>query len=297
MENNKYDNDVVEIDLGEIIALMIHRLWVIILCAVMAGAAGFAVSRFLITDMYESSTKVYILNKSGGSEIVYSDVQLSSQLTKDYAQLIKSRTVLEQVIEDYKSDMSYAAFADRVDVEAITDTRIISITVEDENPAMAQLLADEIRKEASICIKDVMDIQAVNVVDEANLPEKPASPSVPKWTLMGAVLGAVMAMAIILARYMLDDTIRTADDVEKYLGLSTLGQIPVREDADKLKNQHRRGRYVHRTEPADSGDEEEEPDSEEADDTLTMVDVEEAEDNHSNQNDSNHSKTKKKGGR
>lgn len=279
MENTRYDSDVVEIDLGEIFALLLHKAWIIILCAVLLGAAGFGVSKFMLTEMYESTTDVYILNKSDNSEIAYSDVQLSSQLTKDYAQLITSRKVLEAIIAEYKPNMTYGEFADRISVSIPTDTRIISITVTDEDPAMAQLLADEVRKEASAHIKNVMDIQAVNVVDVANLPEGPASPSIPKWTLVGAMVGAFLAGAIILVRFMLDDTIKTSDDVERYLGLSTLGMIPIREDADKLKSQQRRGRRSRRVEPVEMDDveddeEEKEETREVSDDTLTMVDVE-----------------------
>lgn len=249
MDTNNYGSDVIEIDLMEIMGLLWHRLWLIVICALCAGTVGFLLSRFVITDQYQSTTKIYVLNRQNESTLTYNDVQLGTQLTKDFPELIRSRHVAEQVIAAWNLPYSYEAFVGKIDVSSQSDTRIIAITVTDEDPRMAQLLADEIRKVASERITSVTDIQAVNVVDEANLPEHPSSPSVGKWTVVGALIGAILCMAIILIHFMLDDTIKTADDIEKYLGLSTLGMIPEREDPEKA---HRTtGHTFHAHEPSD----------------------------------------------
>lgn len=232
---NSNTEDVMEIDLKEVFGVLLHRAWMIILCGILAGVIGFLISNFLLTPMYQSTTKVYILNKQENSTLTYSDVQLGTQLTKDYQELIKSRYVLEQVIDAYSLSDNYEAFSDKVSVTTPTDTRIISITVEDASPVMAQRLADEIRTVASEHIKNVMDIQAVNTAEEANLPVEPSSPSVMKWTVIAAAIGIFISAGIILVFFLLDDTIKTADDVEKYLELSTLALIPVAEGAKKDK--------------------------------------------------------------
>ncbi len=231
--NNKYGSDVIEIDLMEAAGLLWHRMWLIVLCALLAGAAGFILSRFVVTEQYRSTTKIYVLNRQNDNTLTYSDVQLGTQLTKDFLELIKSRYVVEQVIAAWELPYSYEKLARKIDVSSQTDTRIIAITVTDEDPQMAQQLADEVRRLASERIKSVMDIQAVNVVDEANLPDHPASPNVGRWTVFGALIGAFLCIAIVLIHFMLDDTVKTADDIEKYLGLSTLGMIPEREAAEK----------------------------------------------------------------
>lgn len=236
MQNTNTD-DVIEIDLQELFMLLLHWMWLIVICGLLTGAAGFLISKFVITPQYESTTKVYILNKQNESTLTYSDVQLGTQLTKDYAQLIKGRYVLEQVAETCALTEGYAAFSERVDVETIADTRIIAITVRDEDPVMAQYIANEIRKVASEHIKNVMDIQAVNVAEEANLPTAPASPNVIKWTAIGLLLGIFLCSMIIVIRFLVDDTIKTGDDVEKYLGLSTLAMIPII-DAEGGKSKH-----------------------------------------------------------
>lgn len=229
MENN----DVVEIDLMEIFGLMLHRLWLIILCAVAVGAAAYAVSRYVLTEEYQSTTRIYVLNRQNDDTLTYSDVQLGTQLTKDFTQIIKSRYVLEQVIEVCGLQDTSGSLASRVSVDTQSDTRIIAITVTDKDPAMAQYIADELREAAAERIMNVMDIQAVNVVDEANLPLSPSAPNVGRWTAIGFLLGAFLCMAVVLIQFLLDDTIKTSDDIEKYLGLSTLGMIPIRENAEE----------------------------------------------------------------
>lgn len=242
---NTYSEDVIEIDLQELFMLLLHWLWLIVICGVVAGLAALLVSKFAITPQYQSTTKVYILNKQNENTVTYTDVQLGTQLTADYAQLIKGRDVLEKVIETCGLDESYEAFAERVTVETITNTRIIAITVEDPNPLMAQILANEIRTVAAEHIKNVMDIQAVNVAEEANLPEEPSSPDVMKWTAIGLMLGVFLCAAVLIIRFLADDTIKTSDDVEKYLGLSTLAMIPIMEEESEHKSRRKHRRQVH----------------------------------------------------
>lgn len=227
METNRNQVDEIEIDLREICLLLFSKLWLIILTAVFTGAAAFGISVFLIQPTYDSTTKIYILNKQEENTVTYSDVQLGTQLTKDYAQLITSRLVLEKVIQELQlKDMDYEGMLRKVSVETPTDTRILSITVSDADPVLAMQIANSIRESAAQHIKNVMDIEAVNVAETANLPTQKASPSVMKWAAGGSAAGAFLVVAILLLVYFLDDTIKTSDDVEKYLGLSTLALIP-----------------------------------------------------------------------
>lgn len=240
MENHK-ENDVIEIDLLEIINILLVRFWIIVGVGLLAAAAGFAVSKFVVTPTYESTTKIYILNKSESTTVTYSDVQMGTQLTKDYAELINSRYVLEEVIEELSlADMEYEDLLDQVSVHTPTDTRIVSITVTDTEPRQAMKIADCIREVAGEHIQNVMDIDAVNVVEEANLPTEKAGPSVAKWTLIGGIIGVFLVCVIVLVHYLLDDTIKTSEDVERYLGLSTLALIPVAVDENNVKQKTKR---------------------------------------------------------
>ncbi|MDE6891211.1 MAG: protein-tyrosine kinase [Lachnospiraceae bacterium] len=240
MENHR-ENDVIEVDLLEIINALLGGVWLILGTGLLAAVVSFAISKFVLTPTYESTTKIYILNKSESTTVTYSDVQMGTQLTKDYAELINSRYVLETVIAKLSLDeMEYEDLLDRVSVHTPTDTRIVSITVTDTSPLKAMDIANCIREVAGEHIQNVMDIDAVNVVEEANFPTEKAGPSIPKWTLLGGILGALVACAAILVHYLLDDTIKTSEDVEKYLGLSTLALIPVAVDENNVKQKTKR---------------------------------------------------------
>ena len=97
--------------------------------------------------------------------------------------------------------------------------------------SMAQAIADAVRASSAEYITKIMAIQAVNTVEEADLPVSPSSPSVRRDTFLGAVLGAMLAVILIVIRFMLNDTIKDSEDVERYLGLSVLGVIPKEDDA------------------------------------------------------------------
>lgn len=233
-------NEEIEIDLGELFGVLLHYIWIIIVSTIVLAAIGFGVSKFVMTPQYKSTTGIYIMAKqNNAASVTYSDTQLATQLTKDYEELIVCRTVLETVIEDMGLKDTYASLKNRVAVVNSNNTRIIYISVTDPSPENAQKIADSIREVASAHITAVTDTEAVTVVDEANLPTSPSEPSVKKYTLLAAAVGLILSAGFIIIRYLLDDTVKSAEDVENYLGLSTLALIPVMEiiddDGNKLK--------------------------------------------------------------
>lgn len=232
METRPNSSEEIEIDLREVFLHLLGKLWLIVLVGMLAALTGFGLSAFVVPPTYESTTKIYILNKQQENTVTYSDVQLGTQLTKDYAELITSRLVLEKVIEelelaDIYEGMDYKAMLKKVEVATPTDTRILSITVTDTDPVMAMEIANCVREAAAVHIKEVMDIEAVNVVETADLPMEKAGPGILKWTLAGGAMGAFLVIAVVLLLFFMDDTIKTSDDVEKYLGLGTLALIPL----------------------------------------------------------------------
>ena len=229
------ENDVIEIDLMEVCQVLLGRIWLILSIGMFLALVCFALSKFILAPTYESTTKIYILNKTESSTVTYSDVQMGTQLTKDYAELINSRYVLEEVIQKLALDMEYSDLLGLVRVTTPSDTRIVSITVEDTDPVAAMNIANCIREVASEHIQNVMDIEAVNVVETANMPTRKAGPSCIKWTLAGGIIGCFLVCAVVLMQYLLDDTVKSSEDVEKYLGLSTLALIPVKSDGTESK--------------------------------------------------------------
>ncbi len=142
---NQTRNDEIEIDLLEVFNILISRAWIIIGAGLLLSLTAFAISKFVLTPTYKSTTKIYILNKTESQTVTYSDVQMGTQLTKDYAELINSRYVLEEVIQLLSLDMDYRDMLEMVSVDTPADTRIVSITVEDTDPAQAMHIANSIR--------------------------------------------------------------------------------------------------------------------------------------------------------
>ena len=232
MNQNNRDNrdDVIEIDLVELLGVILHNLWIIIVSGVIVAAVALLVSYFIITPKYESVTKIYVISKTNADTMTYSDLQAGSTLTKDYKELVKSRPVLEEVLAETGIDVELKELEEQITVEVPTDTRIVSITVEDKDPYEARIIADSVRIAASKHIREVMDTEAVNVVEEASLPIEKSSPSILMNTAIGYAVGLFLAIAVVMINYIMDDTIKTPDDVEKFLGVSVLGSIPYSEN-------------------------------------------------------------------
>lgn len=236
------NTEEMEIDLGELIIALLRKWWVIMLTGILFAFVGFSIAKFAIEPTFESTTSVYVISRQKEDVTTSSDITLGTQLMKDIAALAKSRTVSEEVINTLSLDMKVKDFSKLVDVTSGSDTRFLSIKVTHTEPVMAQSIANEVRDVVAKRAVEVMKVEAVNVADYANLPLEKAAPSVAKYTLLGGVLGAFLAAGIIAVLFLLDDTIKTPDDVEKYLKLSTLGSIPYDEEsaAEEVRNKKNR---------------------------------------------------------
>ena len=161
-------------------------------------------------------------------------------MTSDYAVLVTSRPVIEETIQVLGLNRTYEEAAGMVSVTNEDGTRILSITVTSTSPEVAQQMANQVRESAAVHIQQVMGIEAVNTVEEANYPDHPSSPSYSRNLVLGALLGFVLAAAFVVIRYLLDDTIHTPEDVEKYLELSVLGTLPLMEGEKSSKKTGKR---------------------------------------------------------
>ena len=244
MMNQEIQDDEVTIDLMELFSALWAKKTIIILSAVFMALVAFVGTKMFVTPKYTSVTKLYVMAKNDDSSAsaTYSELQSGSMLTKDYMELVKSRPVLEKTISKLNLDMEPEDLVDMIKTDTPTDTRIMSISVESEDPKEAKQIADALRKAVSVQIKDIMNADSVNTVEEGNLPTKASSPSVKKNMAIGALLGLIVSMGLLI--YVLDDTVKTPDDVEKYLGLNVLTSIPIQEgsSAPKRAKQQRESR-------------------------------------------------------
>lgn len=225
MEKKFEDDDEIEIDLLELFYALRHRWWAILLALVIgAGAAG-VYTKKLIAPHYQSTSMVYVLSKETTLASL-ADLQIGSQLTKDYSVIIKSRPVLQEVIDKQNLDLTTDELGEMIAIDNPKDTRILSITVEDIEPMRAKAIVDEVTKSASNYIGDIMEMVPPKVIEDGVVAVKPSSPSVKKNAAVGGLGLAVLVCGLICLKTVLDDTIKSEEDIEKYLGLSVLAVIP-----------------------------------------------------------------------
>ena len=241
MERRRNDN-VIEIDLVELFFVLLRHIWLIIASVVTGAAVAIVVTVTLITPMYSSSVMLYVLSRTTSITSLV-DLQTGSQLTQDYKVFITSRPVVEKVISDLDLDMGYKEFVDNVTVENETNTRILNVTVKNHDPQMAKVIADDLADVSSVRMAEVMETDAPNIVDYGHVAEKPISPNRMINTVIGALAGFVLMAGILTLRYVTDDSIKTSEDIEKYLGINTIGMIPLEDDGNEgLKKKKKRKR-------------------------------------------------------
>ena len=209
-------DDEIEIDLKELFYVIKRKLWIILLTGIV-GAVGFGLfTAMVMKPVYTSSTMLYIVNKTTTLTSL-TDLQLGTQLTKDYKVLVTSRPVTGQVITNLDLNLSHEQLVKKIKVDNPTDTRILTISVEDTDPYMAKSIADEFASVASARMAEIMDSAPPNIVEEAYLPTQKTKPSITKNTMIGGLAGVFLAGAIILVLFVMNDAIKTPEDVEKYL--------------------------------------------------------------------------------
>lgn len=216
-----------EIDLLELFYVVLHKWKMIVLSLLLTGACGCLISVFLITPQYESTSVLYVLSKST-SITSLADIQMGSSLTNDYVEVVTSRPIIEQVIQNLGlTDETYESLKDKVSIDNPANTRLLKITVRDPQADVAKAIADELADVSKSFISIKMDQAAPTVTQYGYADGEPVTPNTVKNTVLGAVIGAVLAIGVVIVSYLLNDTIMTTDDIEKKLGMTVLASIPM----------------------------------------------------------------------
>ncbi|MBO6016021.1 MAG: hypothetical protein J6P60_05480 [Lachnospiraceae bacterium] len=232
--------ETIEIDLLELFYLLIDKIIFLLVAAILCGALGFGYTAFLTRPVYSATSKLYILTQST-SLTSLADIQVGTQLTQDYMELIKGRTVVEKVIGNLHLQHSYEEMLKQMSIQNPSNTRILSITISDYDSQTAKVIADEFANVSRKVISDIMHTDEPSIVEYGYASEKPVNIHIARNTLLGAMLGAILCAAFFIMRYLLNDTIKSSDDIEKYLGINMLAAIPIAAEEkatarrDKLK--------------------------------------------------------------
>lgn len=219
-----------EITLQELFFILRKRLGLIIIIALVTFASVSVATFFVIEPEYESTTTL-LLGKpqeyqTTSQGIEYSDIQLNQKLISTYAEIAKSHKVLDRVKENMQLDDSYGQLSSFVNVSLLRDTEIIRVSVVHVNPDFASRLANETAIVFMSTVADLMQIDNVQVVDEAKVPTTPIKPNVKMNLAISIVLGLMLGVFIAFVIEALDNSVKAPADIEK-LGLKVIGMIPI----------------------------------------------------------------------
>lgn len=223
VDADEYDT----IDLLEVLAVVRQHILVVILATVIAAVAGFSVSRFLLVPQYEASALMIVNTRQDATANVTSDqINSATKLVSTYSIIIKSDTVLQQVINNLGLSLTYPQLQDRVTVSAVDDTQVMQITVRSDNPEWARQVCEQITQISPDVILESVEAGSVKLISQAAANPDPVSPNVMRNTAVAGLLGLVLTLGVIILREMLDNRIKTEEDVRKYLDMPVIGVIP-----------------------------------------------------------------------
>lgn len=228
------------IELKELFEILLKRKWMIVIITILAVLVGSLYSIYMVTPMYKSDTTLMVNGSKGLSagDIAASfdlgSINLSQKLVVTYGEIVKSRIVLEQVIDRLELELTYTQLLRKTTSQQVGSTEILKISVEDEDPAQAALIANTI---SDVFIKEVMRILKVNNVEtiDAAIPaQEPFNVKTVLNIAISVVLGLMLGVFLAFLLAYMDQSIKDERDVEKHLDLPVIGMIPDHAQAAKL---------------------------------------------------------------
>lgn len=231
-----------EIDLQELFFELLSHWKSIAVSTILIATIAFFISKFLITPMYESTSALYVMSKST-SITSLADLQIGSNLTQDYMEVVGGRPVLDEVINRLGLEENYKELSQKLKLENPNNSRILKITIKDADPYRAKAIADDIAVVAADFISRKMDQDPPSIIQQGYADGEKVSPSTMKNTAIGGIIGFILAAGIIVVTYLMNDTIMTPEDVEKKLGMNVLASLPIdEEEYDGAKSSKKKGK-------------------------------------------------------
>lgn len=228
MEESRSRASTVEVDLQALLSTYLRKWWVISICLLLAGAIAFACTYFLITPVYQAKVSVYVNNRGSqnANYVSPSDLSASSQLVETYMSMVSSDRVLDKVSDKMNNAYTTNQIRSCMAVSQVKETEIFHIYVSHTVPEEAARIVNTIAEIAPTEIAGLVEGSSARVVDMAKVPEAPASPSYIKMTMLGGVLGALIAVAFITVQFLQDTRIKDEDDLLALYNLPILGRVP-----------------------------------------------------------------------
>lgn len=218
------------LDLRELLYACLRKAWLIVLCLVIVGAAAFVYTAYCITPLYRAEVSFYVNNSSfqanPNQSISSSDLATSQRLVLTYVNIIKSDTVLEKVAAESGLNLTASQLRGIMSAKSVDDTELFKVQISHPDPQLAAQIANAIAEVAPVEISNILMGSATKVIDYAKVPASPYTPNRFRNTAVGALAGAVLAVAIILIQTLMDVRIKGEEDLARFSPVPVLGVIP-----------------------------------------------------------------------
>lgn len=212
-----------EIDILQMALALVKKWWVIAVATVLAGIIAFGYTRLGITPKYEATAMFYVNNSSISGKLSLADLNAAEKSVKSYCTILETRLSLEEVIREGNFNYTYEQLKKMIGSQAVDGTEIFSVTVTSSDPQEACDIANTIASVLPQKVADVIDGTKVKVVDYAVVPQTKSSPSIPKNTVLGMLVGFVLSAGVIILLEIFNDTINS----EEWLVTTYGDEIPL----------------------------------------------------------------------
>lgn len=234
------EEEYVSIDFQEIFNLLLKKIGWIILCAAICGIAGFVVNWYVYKPVYQADAMLIVNTRDEQNVLITNDqINSAKQLVNTYEVILKSDTVLEQVRNALiarelisSNGMSVNSLKGRITVAPVNNTQVMRVSARHQNPDLAMAMVDELLTVAPSIIIRTVKAGSVEIVSFPKLQTNPVSPKKMRNLALCIGGGAVAAAAFFIVRDLLDNTVKTDEDIRKKLGLAVLGVIPKVREGD-----------------------------------------------------------------
>lgn len=216
-----------EIDLGELFSYFVQRIYIIFIAVLACLILGLSYTLFIKEPLYKSDVNVIIVSKDKNSNSsLQNEITANQKLAATYREIVESRRVLNQVINNLNLKYSVKELQEMITVENVNETEIIKITVSSEDAREAKKIADDVAKTFEKEIVNIYNLENVSVIDKAELASGSYNINIIKDSVIYIALGLVLSCGVIFVIYYFDNTIKSIEQVEKHLGVPVIGTVP-----------------------------------------------------------------------
>lgn len=217
-----------QIDIGELLIYLLNRIWIVVLVTALCGVGAYFYAKMTTVPLYRSTAKLFIISKGSSDSLSTSAVSIASKTVGDCMRLVADDTIVDKTIENLGLSISTEDLKAKIKTNTPdADTSlIIEVSVSDEDPQLACDIANELCRVSTTEVRDIMGLNQVNIASAAKPASKPYNLTFMSTAAKFGAVGFVFTCLVLFVIFYFDDKIKTADDVEKYLGLTVLGVIP-----------------------------------------------------------------------